>query len=369
MFVLRFLRWFLFMAADGDGGGTGGSGGAAAGGDGGGAGGGAVGAAAGDGGASAAGAGGDKGAVGGDGKGAAAGGDGKSGAAAGGAAAGAAGGNGKAAEGVWPSDWRQQMAGGDAKRLKQLERYASPQDVWNKAVALEGRLTAGELKPTLPKNASSEVLAEYRKAHGIPETAAGYSDHLKDLKLDDADKPLVDQVVAAAHAVHASPEAVKAMVGVWPKLKEAAAHRQHELDSQAQQVGEDTLRGEWGGEFRRNMSLVHQLLDGTGDKTLKDQVLGGRLADGTPIGSSPAALKMLLGVALQANPTGLVLPGGNADPSGSIREELKKIDDVRRKDRKSYDKDTAMQERERELIGAAQRMGMMDDSGNWKKAA
>lgn len=246
------------------------------------------------------------------------------------------------------------MAGGNAQRLKQLERYGSPVDVWNKAVALEGKLTAGELKPTLPKNASAEVLAEYRKAHGIPDKADGYD--IKEIKLDDADKPLVSQVMAAAHAVNAPPEAVKAMVGVWPKLKEAAVQRQHELDVQAKERGEDALRTEWGGEFRRNISLVHQLLDRTGDATLKDQLLGGRLADGTVIGSSPAALKLLLGVALQTNPTGVVLPGGGGDPIAATADRIAAIEKIMRTDRNAYNKDEKMQDEYRRLIEARESM-------------
>jgi hypothetical protein len=256
--------------------------------------------------------------------------------------------------GYWKPDWRERLAGGDEKVLKQLQRYASVDDVWKKARALEGKVSAGELRPALPKNASPEMVAEFRKAHGIPEKADAYD--IKDLKLDDVDKPLVEQVLKAAHAVNASPDVVKAVVGVWPKLKADAAARQHEMDTQAQQKGEDERRGEWGEEFRRNMSLITQLMDRTGDKALKDNLLSGRLADGTPIGSSPAALKMLLGVALQANPTGTVLSGSGGDPLKGMDDRIAEIEKLMRTDRPAYNKDEKMQDEYRRLLTARDSM-------------
>jgi len=266
--------------------------------------------------------------------------------------------------GYWAPDWRERLAAGDGKTLAQLQRYGSPEDVWKKARALESRVSAGELKPTLKKGASVEEIAEYRKSHGIPDKADAYD--LKGVAIDDSDKALINKVLEAAHGVNASPDVVKAIVGVWPQLKaEAAAHQAGE-DLRIQSASEDTLRAEWGTEFRRNMGLVHQLLDGSGSTDMKENMLSGRLADGTPIGSSPEALKMLLGVALTQNPTGLVLPGGGSDPTGSIKEQLAAISKFRREKRGEYNKDTATQVKERELISAAQRMGIMDDQGRMK---
>lgn len=269
------------------------------------------------------------------------------------------------AAGYWAADWRERLAGGDAKVLAQLQRYASPEAVWQKTRSLEQMVTSGELKPVLGKNAKPEEVAAYRQAHGIPAEAKGYE--FKDLKIDDADMGLISHVMAAGHAENMTPQQMKAVVGVWPKIKADAIAAQEADDAKKKTEGEDELRGEWGGDFRRNMSLVHQLLDSNGDAELKDLVLNGRLADGTPIGSSPKALKMLLGVALANNPTGTLVPGGGADPAGGIREELAKIDKLRTTDRRAYDKDTKMQERERELISAAISRGLMDDQGKWLK--
>lgn len=202
----------------------------------------------------------------------------------------------------------------------------------------------------LPKNAKPEEVAAYREAMGIPPEPKAYD--LKGITVDEADMPLISHVLAAAHGANATPEQVKAIVGVWPKLKADALAAQTEHDTKRKTEAEDNLRAEWGPEFRRNMGLVHQLLDSTGNPTIKDAILNGRLADGTPIGSSPDALKMLLGVALKDNPSGTVVPGGGGDPAATIDSEIAKIEKVMHENRAAYNKDEKMQARYRDLLSA-----------------
>src|SRR5260221_8933915 len=68
--------------------------------------------------------------------------------------------------GYWPADWRKNIAGEDEKEIAQIGRYASPADIWKKARALEQRMSSGELRPVLMKDAKPEELTAYRKAHG-----------------------------------------------------------------------------------------------------------------------------------------------------------------------------------------------------------
>src|SRR5580765_7475618 len=105
---------------------------------------------------------------------------GSQGAGAGAAAESAAGGETK---GYWPADWRKNIAGDDEKELAQASRYASPADIWKKARALEQRLSSGELRPVLTKDAKPEEITAYRKAHGIPEAPDKY-DLGKDVPVD-----------------------------------------------------------------------------------------------------------------------------------------------------------------------------------------
>jgi hypothetical protein len=243
------------------------------------------------------------------------------------------------------------MAAGDDKVLAQLQRYASPEEVWKKTRSLEQRLSSGEFKPVLKKDASEAEVKEYRSAHGIPEDPTKY-DLGKDVKIDASDKPVFDRIFKAMHGANATPETVRTMVQAWNTIKQEAIDHQESQDKDLQQKSEDALRSEWGNEYRRNLNLIHGLLDGAGDQKLKDSLLGGRLADGTPIGSNLDTLKMLLGLALVQNPAGVVVSGGEGDRAKSIDDEIGEIEKLMRTDRPAYNKDVKKQERLRQLYEA-----------------
>lgn len=239
-------------------------------------------------------------------------------------------------KGFWPETWRENIAKEDAKLQKILGRYASPDDVAKALVAAQDKIRSGELMPVLAKDAKPEEVAEYRKAMGIPETPDKYV--LKDVKIDAAEKPFVDKLMEAAHASNQTPAQVAATVNTWHAIREAALEEQGKKDEATAKASEDALRAEWGTDFRRNLNIVHGLLDGSGDAKLKANLLEGRLADGTPVGSSPQALKMLLGVALKDNPAGIVVPGSSGDPAKNVDQRIAEIEKMMREDRKAYNK-------------------------------
>jgi len=73
-----------------------------------------------------------------------------------------------------------------------------------------------------------------------------------------------------------------------------------------------------------------------------------------PVGSSPAALKLLLGLALMENPAGALVPAG-AGPSG-ISDEIAQIEKFMNTNRAAYNKDERMQARYRDLIDAREKV-------------
>jgi hypothetical protein len=265
----------------------------------------------------------------------------------------------------WPDNWRDTVSKGDAKRLEKMGRYASPEAVVDALIEAQTRISKGELKPVLGKNATPEQLKEWREANGIPETHDKYD--LGDVKPDNVRPEHLDVILQHAHKSNQTPEQVKETVGAIKDVLQTMQTERAEMDADQQTKGTDALREEWGGEFRKNINVIHGLLDGSADKALKDKVLNGRLADGTLIGNSPEAMRMLLGLALIQNPTGVVVPGGGGAQEEGIKAELDKINKVMTTNRKAYDKDQKMQERFRDLTNAAIKMGAMDENGNWKK--
>ena len=93
---------------------------------------------------------------------------------------------------TWPDDWRGRLAGKDADALKRLNRFQSPEGVYKSWRSLEQRLSAGEIKSALPKDASDEQVAEWRKENGLPEKPDGYQlTRVIGREWTEADKPLL----------------------------------------------------------------------------------------------------------------------------------------------------------------------------------
>lgn len=247
----------------------------------------------------------------------------------------------------WPEDWREKAAGGDAKVLARLSRFASPKAVADALIAAQNRISQGDLKPVLKKDATPEQLADYRKELGIPETPDKYD--ISAYKLEGDDAKMIEGYLAKAHATNQTPEQVKAGIDAYMEINTQINESRQNQDVQIQTATEDVLRGEWGNDYRRNITLVNSLLDGAPDG-LKDRILTGRLSDGTPIGSDPDALRWLLGLELERNPVGVIAPSGGGNMAKTVDDEIKTIETMMRENRKAYDRDEKTQARYRDLL-------------------
>ncbi len=256
--------------------------------------------------------------------------------------------------GYWPGDWRDKVAAGDQKEQERLARFASPADLYKQNRELEKKLSSGGLKPVLAKDATPEDVAAYRKAHGIPEAADKYD--LSDVKVPEHDKEFMDGILKAAHDAHQTPAQIKPVIKAFFDLAAKSKEKMAELDSQVGKAAEDELRNEWGQDYRRHTNLINGLMDLTGDPKLNEALMNGRLADGTLVKHSVPMQKFLLQLALINNPAGVVVPSHNGNPMQGLDDEIGKIEKTMRTDRKTYDRDTKMQERLRELYGAREKL-------------
>lgn len=256
---------------------------------------------------------------------------------------------------TWPDNWRELYAGEDEKKLGRLQRYASPNAALDGLIAAQNRISAGELKTALPENPTEEELKTWRTENNIPESPDKYDLTFEDgFVIGDDDKPLIEGFTEMAHKANLMPDQVKEAIRWFYAEQEHQAEAQHDMDEEARKSSEDALRTEWGQDYRRNVNLVNGLLD-TASEGLKDRFLGGRLSDGTPIGSDPEALKFLIDLALQINPITTLVPAGTGDVIGSIEDEIATIEKTMREDRKAYNRDEKMQERLRQLYEARDR--------------
>ena len=225
----------------------------------------------------------------------------------------------------WGDGWREAIAAGDPKVLQRLGRFNSPEDMWRSYTALEARMSSGEFKTALKADATDAEKAAWRKDNGIPEEAKGY-----DLKFDDGtvigeeDMPVVGKFLEIAHKNNLSNAQVKDTLAWYYTMAEAQTEERATQDTAIAREAQDKLRDKWGTDYRPNINSVHSLLDGA-PAGLKDLILNGRLADGTPIGSSVSALEWLANMSRQLNPAGTVVPAGTVNVGQAITSELEKL--------------------------------------------
>ena len=265
-----------------------------------------------------------------------------------------------AAPADWPDDWREKLAGDDTKLLATLKRFTSPKTFSESYFALKQKLSSGEYQKKLAGDATDEQKAEWRKENGIPDKAEDYDTTLGDgLVIGEHDKPLVNEFLSSMHAANAQPEAVKAALSTYYKLVEQQTAARADADALGRTEAEDALRTEWGNDYRKNVNAAFSLLD-VAPAGVKDRLMNGRLADGTPIGNDPGVLKFLAGLAREVNPLGTVVPGAGANATSAIADEIAGIEkqmgdlssDYWKGQKAEGGKETKMQVRYRELVTA-----------------
>lgn len=263
-----------------------------------------------------------------------------------------------AATGEWPADWRKRIAGEDEKVIRQLERFASPKALADSYRELSGKLSRGELRAPLAKDATPEQVTEWRKANGIPETPDKYDLTLADgTVIGEADKPAVNAVVAAMHAEHATPAQVKATLATYFKFRETETQRLQEQDVAHTDETAAALRDEWGGEYRKNVNIVKSFIesapDGVGEK-----LLSARTTDGRALANDPSVIRWLNSLAREINPAASVVPG-SGDQAKAMNDEIAQIESLMGDRESKYWKGPTanqMQARYRELISTREKL-------------
>lgn len=241
-------------------------------------------------------------------------------------------------QGPWGDDWREKAAGEDEKALTRLSRYKSPQDFVKAHMALQQKMSSGEMVATLPDNASEKEVAEYRKANGIPEAPDGYLDALPDgLVVGDEDKPIVAEYLKEMHAANARPEHVNKALGWYYREIEERKAALVEEDRRFSQAAEDELRSEWGGEYRPNVNVLNSFMD-TLPGDLRAEFEGARTTSGAPLNDHPEFKRWMLNVASELNPAGTVIPAGGESAVGSLEGRRTELESMMRSDRAKYEK-------------------------------
>lgn len=228
----------------------------------------------------------------------------------------------------WPADWREKAAGEDKAFLGVLKRYTDPVAAlgWTRTQQL--KLSAGELRPTLKADASPEEVAEFRKAHGVPEKSDGYVDKLKvgdGIVIGEADKPLLKSFAETALAKNIPQESFDHMVNWYFDQQTKALAERSSADHDQRIAGEQALIQSMGNDFKPNMRALSSFWEGQ-PKELENLVLGARTPDGRVIGNLPEVTAWLAGIARELNPTATLLPAGQAGTPQNVDARLREIE-------------------------------------------
>lgn len=197
---------------------------------------------------------------------------------------------GKEGSNAWPTDWREQMAAGDAKAAEALKRFQNPGDVAKSFLAAQQRIRSGEYKRDLPASDKPEDLKAWREERGIPDEPSAYELPLVpgvDMEnLDDDSKAAIGLLQTGLHTANLTKEqgavVAKAIADLGLKQMETLAQK----DAANKDNHDDALRAAWGAEYRANMMTnVAFLKKHYGDSY--DQITEARTPDGRRLGDIP----------------------------------------------------------------------------------
>lgn len=257
------------------------------------------------------------------------------------------------------ASWRDRIAGDDKDFRKRLDRFADETAFARSYRALEQKLSSGEYKQAIPfpDKGTPEQQAEWRKAQGVPDKPEAYDVNLGNGAVwGENDKPILNDFLAHAHGRNYTPDQVKANLEWYHSLQEKMAAHRAESDGAFKRAAEDTLRAEWGGEYRRNEGAFKNLIAGW-SKEAREALFGGRTESGELIGNHPAVLKEFARLALEVNPAPSLLPSGGADAK-SIDTRIGELQTMQRDRGSAYwrgDMAAKLQAEYRNLVDARDR--------------
>lgn len=239
----------------------------------------------------------------------------------------------------WPSDWRDQVASaiGDPAAIKALERYGSPVEMGKALIAAQQKIRTGEYKRAAPKGDSPEEVKAWREEQGIPESPDGYDlpavPGVDMSTMDEGTKASLGIIKGALHSANLNKEQAGVVAQSLVQVAAAQAEAAAQADAQNRDAIEDTLRAEWGAEYRRNIDINGAFLTkhfGDG----MDDLLNARTPTGMRLADSPEFNKFLNTMAREGG--GDILFAGDPKGGASIDSRLDEIKQIMGRDMGEY---------------------------------
>lgn len=264
---------------------------------------------------------------------------------------------------LFPDDWREQLAGGDAKFLATLKRHASPAAFAKAYRELQTKMatTRPNIKPG--DDASEDEKAVWRTQQGIPDKPEEYEKGWKAPEgfiLSDGDKELMKGFAASVHAKDWTQQHFNDAMGWYVKhmADQQAARQDMDLDHQAEAMRE--LRAELGpADFKRGIASIDALRQHEGEEGLLNTILdNARMPDGRKLGDMPGVVKMLMNWANEIDPQARIAPADGSLSGKNIETRIAEIDAIQADPKRAneYWKNPKMQEEYGRLLAARDKL-------------
>jgi hypothetical protein len=225
----------------------------------------------------------------------------------------------------WPDNWQAMLAGDDKKKLAQLGRYATPDNLFDSWLSQSKKISSGELVGNKPDGDDEVAMNAWKVSMGIPNNPEGYYDNIPDgLVIGDDDKPIVDAFFKDAHAANQTPESVHMAVSWFKQHEQQVIEERSNADEDAVVKCQDEMIEEYGGNWSRYRNAVKGDLAMFGGEDFENFIMSARLSDGTPLGSNTEVMKYLVNAALARNPmaTATISPAAGKTRGQTIQTEL-----------------------------------------------
>lgn len=197
----------------------------------------------------------------------------------------------------WPENWRDQLAGGDDKLKNLLNRYTSP-DAFAKAfkelrTAYDSKKPAKAEESELPENPTEEQLVAYRKAKGVPDRPEDYEFEVQEgRELNDGEYTIFMDFAKHMHERNIPGSMVKEVSSWFLDYQEIAEQKSAEMAYQARQQTEETLRAEWGPDYKANVNMMANVLqEHLGSQT--QELLAKQFTDGSRLGDNEMFIRLM----------------------------------------------------------------------------
>lgn len=247
----------------------------------------------------------------------------------------------------WPENWRDLIAGNDAKFKERLTRFTDPGKLAESYRNLEVKLSSGQYKPVINEKSTPEEIAAYRKSAGIPDTPEGYLEKLPEgYVIGEEDKPLYTKFAEKLHAKNVDPSVFQDIVDMSLEMVEQNQNDIITAQTEYKEATRHQLYQDWGpGEYKININAVANWLQGA-PEDLREALEGAQLADGNLMFNDARFLKFIAQHLREVNPAMAIMPAGGGDAIQALEAKLAENRNMMRNPSQWFSKENAARREE-----------------------